>query len=110
MNYNEDPAHSNKVSETVLFLCQIRTKQRYVWTKREFTEEGSALGELVDQVSFLSVDEWYSDFNSSVYFICVHWRCGLSCPLRHFHQFVVFFYLIPISFCPTNFPPGVIKV
>ncbi|TDH11768.1 hypothetical protein EPR50_G00064180 [Perca flavescens] len=31
------------------FLSKIKTKQRYVWTKREFTEEGSALGELVDQ-------------------------------------------------------------
>ncbi|XP_045902038.1 28S ribosomal protein S29, mitochondrial isoform X2 [Micropterus dolomieu] len=32
------------------FLSKIKTKQRYVWTKREFTEEGSPLGELVDQV------------------------------------------------------------
>ncbi|XP_028327475.1 small ribosomal subunit protein mS29 [Gouania willdenowi] len=31
------------------FLSKIQTKQRYVWTKREFTEEGSSLGELVDQ-------------------------------------------------------------
>uniref|UniRef100_A0A3Q3W8L3 Small ribosomal subunit protein mS29 n=1 Tax=Mola mola TaxID=94237 RepID=A0A3Q3W8L3_MOLML len=31
------------------FLSKIKTKQRYVWTKREFTEQGSALGELVDQ-------------------------------------------------------------
>lgn len=31
------------------FLSKIKTKQRYVWTKREFTEEGSPLGELVDQ-------------------------------------------------------------
>ncbi|TKS82110.1 28S ribosomal protein S29, mitochondrial [Collichthys lucidus] len=31
------------------FLSKIKTKQRYVWTKRESTEEGSALGELVDQ-------------------------------------------------------------
>lgn len=31
------------------FLSQIKTKQRYVWTKREFTEEGSSLGQLVDQ-------------------------------------------------------------
>lgn len=31
------------------FLSKIKTKQRYVWTKREFTEEGSLLGELVDQ-------------------------------------------------------------
>ncbi|KAG7237693.1 hypothetical protein INR49_032139 [Caranx melampygus] len=27
----------------------IKTKQRYMWTKREFTEEGSTLGQLVDQ-------------------------------------------------------------
>lgn len=31
------------------FLSKIKTKHRYVWTKREFTEEGSSLGELVDQ-------------------------------------------------------------
>ncbi|XP_020492755.1 28S ribosomal protein S29, mitochondrial [Labrus bergylta] len=31
------------------FLSKIKTKQRYVWTKREFTEEGSLLAELVDQ-------------------------------------------------------------
>ncbi|XP_031155222.1 28S ribosomal protein S29, mitochondrial [Sander lucioperca] len=31
------------------FLSKIKTKQRYVWTKREFTEDGSPLGELVDQ-------------------------------------------------------------
>uniref|UniRef100_A0A4W6FSE5 Small ribosomal subunit protein mS29 n=1 Tax=Lates calcarifer TaxID=8187 RepID=A0A4W6FSE5_LATCA len=31
------------------FLSKIKIKQRYVWTKREFTEEGSLLGELVDQ-------------------------------------------------------------
>lgn len=31
------------------FLSQIQTKQRYVWTKRESTEEGRPLGELVDQ-------------------------------------------------------------
>lgn len=31
------------------FLSKIKTKQRYLWTKREFTEEGSTLGELVDQ-------------------------------------------------------------
>lgn len=31
------------------FLSKIKTKQRYIWTKREFTEEGAALGELVDQ-------------------------------------------------------------
>ncbi|XP_042346745.1 28S ribosomal protein S29, mitochondrial [Plectropomus leopardus] len=30
-------------------LSKIKIKQRYVWTKREFTEEGSLLGELVDQ-------------------------------------------------------------
>ncbi|XP_061572885.1 28S ribosomal protein S29, mitochondrial isoform X2 [Cololabis saira] len=30
------------------FLSKIKTKQRYVWTKREFTEEGRPLGELVD--------------------------------------------------------------
>lgn len=31
------------------FLSQIKTKHRYVWTKRESTEEGRPLGELVDQ-------------------------------------------------------------
>lgn len=31
------------------FLSQIKTKQRYTWTKREFTDEGRPLGELVDQ-------------------------------------------------------------
>lgn len=31
------------------FLSKIKTKQRYVWTKRESTEEGSPLGQLVDQ-------------------------------------------------------------
>ncbi|XP_054477958.1 28S ribosomal protein S29, mitochondrial [Anoplopoma fimbria] len=31
------------------FLSKIKTKQRYAWTKREFTEEGSPLGQLVDQ-------------------------------------------------------------
>ncbi|XP_013882931.1 small ribosomal subunit protein mS29 [Austrofundulus limnaeus] len=31
------------------FLSKIKTTQRYVWTKREVTEEGSLLGELVDQ-------------------------------------------------------------
>ncbi|XP_071376488.1 small ribosomal subunit protein mS29 isoform X1 [Centroberyx affinis] len=31
------------------FLSKIKTRQRYVWTKREFTEEGRPLGELVDQ-------------------------------------------------------------
>ncbi|KAF7663037.1 hypothetical protein LDENG_00220460 [Lucifuga dentata] len=31
------------------FLSKLKTSQRYVWTKREFTEEGRPLGELVDQ-------------------------------------------------------------
>lgn len=31
------------------FLSKIKTKHRYTWTKREFTEEGRSLGELVDQ-------------------------------------------------------------
>lgn len=31
------------------FLSKIQTRHRYVWTKREFTEEGRPLGELVDQ-------------------------------------------------------------
>lgn len=31
------------------FLSKIKTKQRYVWTKREFTEAGCSLAELVDQ-------------------------------------------------------------
>lgn len=31
------------------FLSKIKTTQRYVWTKREITEEGRPLGELVDQ-------------------------------------------------------------
>ncbi|XP_066539643.1 28S ribosomal protein S29, mitochondrial [Hoplias malabaricus] len=31
------------------FLSKIKTTQRYVWTKRESTEEGRPLGELVDQ-------------------------------------------------------------
>ncbi|KAG9463056.1 hypothetical protein GDO78_022524 [Eleutherodactylus coqui] len=31
------------------FLSQIRTQQRYVWSKREATEAGSLLGEMVDQ-------------------------------------------------------------
>lgn len=31
------------------FLSKINIKHRYVWTKREFTEEGRPLGELVDQ-------------------------------------------------------------
>ncbi|XP_074540596.1 small ribosomal subunit protein mS29 [Halichoeres trimaculatus] len=32
-----------------LLLTKIKTKQRYMWTKREFSEEGSSLLELVDQ-------------------------------------------------------------
>ncbi|XP_041429798.1 28S ribosomal protein S29, mitochondrial isoform X2 [Xenopus laevis] len=31
------------------FLKQIQTQQRYVWSKREATEEGRPLGEVVDQ-------------------------------------------------------------
>ncbi|KAM9805426.1 28S ribosomal protein S29, mitochondrial [Syngnathus typhle] len=31
------------------FLSKLKTTQRYVWTKRELTEEGRPLGELVDQ-------------------------------------------------------------
>ncbi|XP_041649497.1 28S ribosomal protein S29, mitochondrial [Cheilinus undulatus] len=31
------------------FLSKIKTKHRYMWTKREFTEEGSSLGEMVEQ-------------------------------------------------------------
>ncbi|KAM9851830.1 small ribosomal subunit protein mS29 [Aulostomus maculatus] len=31
------------------FLSKIKTKHRYIWTKREVTEEGRPLGELVDQ-------------------------------------------------------------
>ncbi|KAI4874823.1 hypothetical protein NFI96_023754, partial [Prochilodus magdalenae] len=31
------------------FLSKLKTTQRYVWTKRESTEEGRPLGELVDQ-------------------------------------------------------------
>ncbi|KAM8921555.1 small ribosomal subunit protein mS29 [Pelodytes ibericus] len=31
------------------FLGQIQTQQRYVWSKREATEEGRPLGEVVDQ-------------------------------------------------------------
>lgn len=31
------------------FLSKIKTTRRYVWTKRESTEEGQPLGELIDQ-------------------------------------------------------------
>ncbi|XP_058876419.1 small ribosomal subunit protein mS29-like isoform X1 [Acipenser ruthenus] len=31
------------------FLKQIKTSQKYVWSKREFTDEGRPLGEIVDQ-------------------------------------------------------------
>lgn len=31
------------------YLAQLKTQQRYVWTKRESTDEGRPLGELVDQ-------------------------------------------------------------
>lgn len=31
------------------FLSKLKTRQRYIWTKRESTEEGRPLGELVDQ-------------------------------------------------------------
>lgn len=48
----------NMVNKTVLFPPQIKTTQRYIWTKREFTEEGKPLGELVDQVSL-----FYSVYN-----------------------------------------------
>lgn len=80
MNYNETPAHINVVTGSLVFFSQIKTKHRYVWTKREFTEQGSALGELVDQVSL---------FISAVYFI-FHRRCGLSHPLRNFNQYIQF--------------------
>lgn len=38
---------------SLISIGQIKTTQRYVWTKRESTEEGRPLGELVDQVSFI---------------------------------------------------------
>jgi len=31
------------------FLSKLKTTHRYIWTKREFTDEGRPLGELVDQ-------------------------------------------------------------
>lgn len=53
------------VIKTVLSTPQIKTTQRYVWTKREFTEEGKPLGELVDQVSL-----FYSAYNKVHLFDC----------------------------------------
>lgn len=44
--------HLKKKLYVCNFFCsQIKLKERYVWTKRESTEAGSSLGELVDQVS-----------------------------------------------------------
>lgn len=67
------------VFKTVLFTPQIKTTQRYVWTKREFTEEGKPLGELVDQVSLFC-----SAYNK------VHLMLYLS---RHAHLFFLPFFL-----------------
>lgn len=63
----------------MLFLSQIKTKQRYMWTKREATEEGSALGELVDQVSLLTVHQSGSEGLCllEMCFVCV-WFLSLT--------------------------------
>lgn len=79
MNYNGDPAHMNKVDESVLLVSQIKTKQRYIWTKREFTEEGATLGELVDQVSPLTLQTSGSpDFSGSDYLFVFMWLISPS--------------------------------
>lgn len=38
------------LSLIVVLLLQIKTQKRYVWGKRESTEEGTPLGEVVEQV------------------------------------------------------------
>lgn len=96
------------------FLSQIKIKQRYVWTKREFTEEGSTLGELVDQVSPLMGQMSRSlDFLALEYFFCVHWRCCLSSPPGYFHQFAVFsicsLFFFFFSSAPPISPQGSLK-
>lgn len=65
---NENLSHIKEVNENVPSPSQIKIKQRYVWTKREFTEEGSLLGELVDQVSPLTVQMSLDILPSTLYF------------------------------------------
>lgn len=61
------------------FFSQIKTKQRYIWTKREFTEEGAVLGELVDQVSPLTLQTSGSpDLSGSEYLFVFMWLISPS--------------------------------
>lgn len=80
------------------FFFKIKTKHRYVWTKREFTEEGSLLGQLVEQVCI----------NFSLFFLE---RGCISLPLRHFYSIVLFLTLPSyFSCCLNNCPAGVVRV
>nr|XP_014347294.1 PREDICTED: 28S ribosomal protein S29, mitochondrial [Latimeria chalumnae] len=42
------------------FLKQVTTQQRYIWSKRESTEEGRPLAEIVEQVKILSFSPSFS--------------------------------------------------
>lgn len=44
------PLHYLYPNLIVILLLQIKTQKKYVWGKRESTEEGRPLGEVVEQV------------------------------------------------------------
>lgn len=63
----------------IFFFFKIKTKHRYVWTKREFTEEGSLLGQLVEQVCInfsLFFGTWLYIFASQTFLF----HCFISNP------------------------------
>lgn len=81
-----------------------------MWTKRESTEEGSALGELVDQVSlFTGQMKGSLDFSGSEYlFVFI---CGVVyIALQDIFISLLNFLLPILCSCPTDFPTEVIKV
>lgn len=80
---------------------QIRTKHRYVWTKRESTEEGSTLRELVDQVSLLTLQMSRAEVFSLAFWVvrCIQRKyCGSL--MRSISSFLAMFLFLR----STNFP------
>lgn len=89
------------------FFSQIKTKHRYVWTQRESTEEGSTLGELVDQVCLLALqmsgpDVFFFSFGSVLLYLKKTLCVSL---VKSFSSFLGAFLLVLVSL-QQNPPPG----
>lgn len=86
------------------FSSQIKTKHRYVWTKRESTNEGSTLGELVDQVSLLTLQMSGTDVFFFSFLSVLFYSKEILCVSYEIILIISWTFSVVLSLRFTNFP------